>query len=98
MPYYLQLEDNNCSKDFLELRDGPIQSSPLIGKYCGKEIPKYINSTGRHLFVKFVSDDSVEDNGFSARYFKGQYVHLGFWISFFRIFSDSESISFSLLI
>lgn len=73
MPYYLQLQLHyECRNDFLEIRDGPIESSPLIGKYCGEDISKYINSTGQHLFVKFVSDRYYQERGFSAKFFKGQ--------------------------
>ena len=58
--------------DYLEVRDGPNESSPLIGNYCGYKIPEDIKSTGQHLYVMFVSDGSVRKAGFSATFVKGQ--------------------------
>ena len=67
-----QIENHDqCVYDYLEVRDGPLKSSPLIGNYCGYKIPEDIKSTGRHLYVKFVSDGSVQKAGFSATFVKG---------------------------
>ena len=42
----------NCN--FLQARDGPTQSSPLIGKYCGNAIFPTIHSSGSNLWFKYV--------------------------------------------
>ncbi|KAI8771823.1 bone morphogenetic protein 1 [Biomphalaria glabrata] len=61
---------DDCLYDYLEVRDGQTESSPLIGKYCGFKIPEDIRSTGRHMYVKFFSDVSVTKAGFFARFVK----------------------------
>ncbi|XP_059152837.1 tolloid-like protein 1 isoform X2 [Physella acuta] len=61
---------DDCVYDYLEIRDGPTEVSPLIGNFCGYKIPEDIKSTGRHMYVKFVSDGSVQKQGFSATFVK----------------------------
>ncbi|CAL1528874.1 unnamed protein product [Lymnaea stagnalis] len=61
---------DGCVYDYLEVRDGPTEQSPLVGKYCGYRIPEDIKSSGRHLYVKFSSDGSVQKAGFFARFVK----------------------------
>uniref|UniRef100_A0A8C6TU11 Neuropilin (NRP) and tolloid (TLL)-like 1 n=1 Tax=Neogobius melanostomus TaxID=47308 RepID=A0A8C6TU11_9GOBI len=57
-----------CKFDHIEVRDGPFGFSPIIGRYCGQEIPTYVHSSGRYLYIKFVADGELEAIGFSARY------------------------------
>ncbi|KAL3876182.1 hypothetical protein ACJMK2_034053 [Sinanodonta woodiana] len=61
---------DNCVYDYLEVRDGHEESSPLIGKFCGYKIPDDIKCTGNKLYVKFVSDGSVQKAGFAASFVK----------------------------
>ncbi|KAK3090758.1 hypothetical protein FSP39_014380 [Pinctada imbricata] len=61
---------DNCVYDYLEIRDGHEDNSPLIGRFCGYKIPEDIKSTGNKLYVKFVSDGSVQKLGFSATFIK----------------------------
>ncbi|EDV51468.2 cubilin homolog [Drosophila erecta] len=53
-----------CGMDWLEIRNGDSESSPLIGRYCGTEIPSTLPSFGNALYLKFKSDDSIEQKGF----------------------------------
>lgn len=57
-----------CKFDYIEVRDGPFSSSPIIGRYCGQKSPMYVRSSGRYLWIKFVADSELEATGFSARY------------------------------
>lgn len=57
---------DNCVYDFLEIRDGHDPTSPLIGVYCGYNIPEDIKSSSSKMWIKFVSDNSVQKAGFSA--------------------------------
>ncbi|XP_046641719.1 tolloid-like protein 1 [Daphnia pulicaria] len=57
---------DNCVYDFLEIRDGHEPTSPLIGVYCGYNIPEDIKSSSNKMWIKFVSDNSVQKAGFSA--------------------------------
>ena len=51
--------------DFLEVRDGNNQTSPMIGgKLCGLALPLPIISSGNKLFVHFSSDASDAKTGF----------------------------------
>ena len=38
--------------DYLEIRDGPSDDSPLLGKQCGNEIPAPIQSRQNQLWMK----------------------------------------------
>uniref|UniRef100_A0A1A9WD06 Cubilin n=1 Tax=Glossina brevipalpis TaxID=37001 RepID=A0A1A9WD06_9MUSC len=56
--------ENTCKGDVLEIRNGRYSSSPLIGRYCGSDIPSRITSFTNSLFVKFTSDRYIEKQGF----------------------------------
>ena len=61
---------DSCFYDFVAVYDGNSTESPLIGLFCGMNIPQDVHSTGNQLLVKFVSDGSVQKGGFSATYLK----------------------------
>ncbi|XP_017085480.2 dorsal-ventral patterning protein tolloid [Drosophila eugracilis] len=61
---------DSCVYDFVEVRDGPAQDSPLIGVFCGYKPPPNMKSSGNSMYVKFVSDTSVQKAGFSAVFMK----------------------------
>nr|CAB3264299.1 Tolloid protein [Phallusia mammillata] len=61
---------DTCSYDYLEVRDGSTEDSELIGRFCGYDRPDDIKSTGNTLWIKFVSDASVNKAGFAASFFK----------------------------
>lgn len=68
-----QIENHdNCAYDYIVIRNGDSADSPLIGVYCGYKLPPDIHSTGNKLYVKFVSDNTVQKAGFSAVYMKGK--------------------------
>jgi len=70
---HLQVENHdNCVYDYVEVRDGIDSSSPLLGKYCGYRIPDDIRSSNNQLYVKFVSDGSVQKEGFAATFVEGK--------------------------
>ncbi|XP_035217484.1 cubilin-like, partial [Stegodyphus dumicola] len=52
-----------CTYDYLEIRNGGSQVSPLIGKYCD-QIGHEVKSHSNMLWLKFVSDYIVESTGF----------------------------------
>ncbi|XP_030748736.1 cubilin-like [Sitophilus oryzae] len=57
-----------CKYDYLEIRNGGSSASPLIGTYCGTEIPKVIYSHTNKLYLKFKSDMSKSEPGFLIRW------------------------------
>ncbi|XP_072237300.1 inactive serine protease PAMR1 [Leuresthes tenuis] len=61
----LSLEsDHNCGYDYIEVRDGEDLSSPVIGRYCGKQLPPPIKSSGNFLHILFTSDGYNSFDGF----------------------------------
>ncbi|KAK5982463.1 hypothetical protein GCK32_018105, partial [Trichostrongylus colubriformis] len=62
-------DDCGCEEcDWLEIRDGPTEHSPLIGRYCNIYAPSTIYSTGNFLFVRIRTDTFAASNGFTAVY------------------------------
>ncbi|XP_049577209.1 dorsal-ventral patterning tolloid-like protein 1 isoform X2 [Syngnathus scovelli] len=61
---------DSCAYDYLEVRDGPLETSPLIGRFCGYDKPEDVRTTSHTLWMKFVSDGTVNKAGFAANFFK----------------------------
>lgn len=57
-----------CDCDFLEVRKGTSSKGKLLGKYCGNKVPSPIYTSGRSLWLRFVSDGVSNDKGFRAKY------------------------------
>lgn len=51
-----------------QVRDGSTVSSPLIGTYCGNTMPAMLQSTQRSMYIRFKTDMSVSNHGFTAAY------------------------------
>jgi len=66
---------DHCVYDFVEVRDGHEDSSRLLGKFCGHRMPSDVKSTTNKMYVKFVSDASVQKGGFAAVFVKGQHIY-----------------------
>ena len=60
----------NCRYDYLEVRDGDNENSTLVGKYCGDPslTPEPIYSSLNYLWLRFKTDGSVSNRGFSINY------------------------------
>ncbi|XP_033326417.2 cubilin [Megalopta genalis] len=58
----------SCIYDYLEIRNGGYETSPLIGKYCGTDIPSQIIGQSNQLYLKFVSDITRHFNGFEIEW------------------------------
>ncbi|XP_062137785.1 cubilin homolog [Drosophila sulfurigaster albostrigata] len=61
----LELSDG-CNNDYLEIREEGLRG-PLIGVYCGTQLPASIKSKGA-IWMKFKSNDDVVGEGFMAKY------------------------------
>lgn len=46
----------SCVHDFLEIRDGSLHNSTLIGQFCAKREPKYVFSTRNVIWIQFASN------------------------------------------
>lgn len=74
----LSLEpDHNCGYDYVEVRDGDGLSSPVIGRFCGDQLPPPIKSSGSVLHILFSSDGYNNFNGFVLIFQEsaGRYSH-----------------------
>ncbi|KAI1888818.1 hypothetical protein AGOR_G00172670 [Albula goreensis] len=59
---------STCRYDYVEVRDGASGSSTLIGRFCGDQVPALVESTQRSMFIRFKTDASVSNHGFTASY------------------------------
>uniref|UniRef100_A0A8C3CRJ2 Cubilin n=1 Tax=Cairina moschata TaxID=8855 RepID=A0A8C3CRJ2_CAIMO len=57
-----------CRYDYVKLYDGVDENANLVGTFCGSTVPAPFLSTSNSLTVKFVTDSSVEREGFNATY------------------------------
>uniref|UniRef100_A0A671PZU1 CUB and sushi domain-containing protein 1-like n=1 Tax=Sinocyclocheilus anshuiensis TaxID=1608454 RepID=A0A671PZU1_9TELE len=64
----LILFQTEVNYDTLEVRDGPSNSSPLIGEYHGTQAPHFLISTGNYMYLLFTTDNSRSSEGFQIRY------------------------------
>lgn len=53
---------------FFQLYDGDNENASLAGTFCGATVPAPFLSTRNSLTVKFVTDNSVEREGFNVTY------------------------------
>jgi cubilin len=55
-----------------QVRDGGSSSSPVMGTFCGPQVPDPQTTTGNLMYLKFVTDGSVQNLGFEATYEAGE--------------------------
>ncbi|KAM6943554.1 LOW QUALITY PROTEIN: inactive serine protease PAMR1 [Xenentodon cancila] len=61
----LSLEsDHSCGYDYVEVRDGNDLNSPVIGRFCGDQLPPPIRSSRNVLHILFTSDGYHSYDGF----------------------------------
>ena len=60
---------SNCTRDFLEIRDGSGSSAVSLGKFCGS-LPAIVEvkSTSNEVQVIFASNSHVTRKGFKIQY------------------------------
>ena len=65
----LDIENSpDCSKDRVTILNGKEGNSLSLGNYCGNKLPVTIKSSTEIVTIKFISDDTVNNEGFSLRY------------------------------
>ncbi|XP_069486267.1 ovochymase-2-like [Ambystoma mexicanum] len=59
--------------DFVEVYDGSLEGSTLLGRFCGVNIPSPLDSSSNSMVIRFSSDNRNPAKGFHAKYtaFKG---------------------------
>ncbi|MED6263559.1 hypothetical protein CHARACLAT_005772, partial [Characodon lateralis] len=58
----------SCNFDFVEIRDGGYETSPLIDKFCGGQRPPVLVSHSNRLWIRFHSDATITHRGFVAHW------------------------------
>lgn len=58
----------SCALDFVEIRDGGYENSPLLGRWCGTKMPPLLASHSNRLWIRFHSDSAVAQRGFAAHW------------------------------
>ncbi|XP_035665916.1 tolloid-like protein 1 [Branchiostoma floridae] len=58
----------NCPYDYVRVIDGLLSTSPVLGTFCGTELPPIVRATGNAMTVQLHSDYSVPRTGFKAKY------------------------------
>lgn len=58
----------NIKCRFSQIRDGAHGFSTSLGQFCGHNFPDMITSKDRFLWLRFNSDENIEDKGFKAVY------------------------------
>nr|VZI50314.1 unnamed protein product [Spirometra erinaceieuropaei] len=69
-------EQFDCRSDYLEIYDGPSESSPRLRQLCGSKFPKPVASKMNKMTLKFVSDDLFSKKGFKVRFQKVLYAEI----------------------
>lgn len=54
----------NCQYDYLKIIDGHTEQGNLLGRFCGKVMPRRLKTKTNGLLVRFVSDDKNVKPGF----------------------------------
>lgn len=57
-----------ANHDFLEIRNGPLDTSAVIGRFSGQDIPSSLLTTSHETTVYFHSDHSQNKPGFRFEY------------------------------
>ncbi|OWK59671.1 Cubilin, partial [Lonchura striata] len=58
----------SCYKDYVAVYDGSDTHAPLLGKFCGSELPPNIKSSSNNLFLVFSTDFYGADRGWKASF------------------------------
>lgn len=56
----------NCTKDYVDVLDKVNDNYLPLGRFCGRDIPQYVNSTGSEMRVILRTDGDIAGDGFSA--------------------------------
>ncbi|XP_075574013.1 scavenger receptor cysteine-rich domain-containing protein DMBT1 [Pelecanus crispus] len=64
----VQMEGGRCLSDYVEVYDGPLRTSPLLGKFCSGYFRTYTSSSNL-LTVRFYSNSRYTYRGFQADYY-----------------------------
>ncbi|CAM4702800.1 unnamed protein product [Lepidochelys kempii] len=64
----ISTEGGRCQYDYIEIYDGPLYTSPLLGKICSGSYLTYTSSSNL-MTVRFHSNSIITNRGFRAAYY-----------------------------
>lgn len=64
-------QHQECAYDHLEAFDGDSDTAAILGRLCGNKVPEPLVSTGNKMYLRFISDASVQRKGFQATHSTG---------------------------
>lgn len=64
-------QHQECAYDHLEAFDGNSDTAAILGRLCGSKIPEQLVSTANRMYLRFISDASVQRKGFQATHSTG---------------------------
>ncbi|CAM4595047.1 unnamed protein product [Caretta caretta] len=64
----ISTEGGRCQYDYIEIYDGPLYTSPLLGKICSGSYLTYTSSSNL-MTVRFHSNSIITNRGFRATYY-----------------------------
>lgn len=67
-------QHQECAYDHLEAFDGDSDKVAILSRLCGSKLPEPLVSTGNKIYLRFISDASVQRKGFHATHSTGQCV------------------------
>ena len=71
-----------CQYDYVEVFGGSLNALDSLGKFCGSSVPQPVVSQG-FMMIRFVTDESVTDSGWLARYgIAGKLLYIFYSTSF----------------
>ncbi|XP_015441120.1 cubilin isoform X1 [Pteropus alecto] len=59
---------DDCSEDYLEIRDGPLHQDPVLGEFCSTLSAPPLQTSGPFARIHFHSDNQTNDQGFHITY------------------------------
>ena len=58
----------SCKYDSLQIHDGYDVNANKLGTFCGNSLPGTFKSTGNKMYLRFLSDDRQNRNGFKIEW------------------------------
>lgn len=58
-----------CIYDYLQIYDGPSETSSVLGRFCGKNLPGELKGNSSQLTIQFASDGTISKPGFYLNFF-----------------------------
>jgi cubilin len=56
----------SCEQEYIEIRDGGTDTSPLLGRYCKNKPPSSLSTKGNIMYLHYFTDLLEPRNGFKA--------------------------------